>query len=165
MSRATVRAGIAAYLAPPAVTGINTVYTSYPKIIPAAAFFASSAIGAGGGAALVVHIVASPEMRKTSPAVAGGWKRVDHEVELNLFHRWVAPSQTVGGDAMIDAMANFDAVIDALKVKIRADPTCGGALWQWGQEIDGRFGDPDLTANGVETWGALTLTASEWFQA
>jgi hypothetical protein len=75
MSRATIRAAMAAWLQPPAVAGINTVYRSLPKIIPGQAFFAG-VTGVNSGCVAMIHVARdhreAHRHRRTPPPARSG---------------------------------------------------------------------------------------------
>jgi len=156
MSRATARSGLAAFLTN-AVTGINTVYTTFPnpQDIPGDAFFNGQPAGTASGAVLVVFIADEVEER----IAMGGQKRIDYTVELHLFHRSTGTAD--------DAMAHFDGVVEALKVLLRgsttsADHTLGGTFWQaYETPITTQYGIPAANGALTETWAVVNVTATE----
>lgn len=163
MSRATIRAALAAWLAPPNVAGINTVYRAMPRIIPGQAFFPAIAAGTGMGCVAMINIVAEAEARKAIGGANSGWKRVDYVVEIQLFFRSNKPA-ALNSDGALEAMDAFDAIVNALKVRIRADRTANSsAVWQWGEaELSGRYGEMKETPQGLEQWAAIRTAVTEW---
>lgn len=152
MSRATVRAGVAAWIAPPNVAGVGRVFTSFPKMMFGPDFIPAGAVGQTSGACLVVFISREVETR----VALGGKKRVDYVVELHVFHRSVDPDSTV-------AMASFDTLVEALKTRLRSDHTLGGTIWEAGElSLTGEYGEPALNVDVTETWGSLSFSAVEW---
>ena len=162
MSRATVRAAIAAWLAPPAVAGINTVYSDLPALIPGEAFFAGS-VGATSGCVAALHIAGENESRKALGGATSGKKRVDYRLEVRLFYRSIVVP-AAGGDAGLIAGAEFDAIVEALKARIRADRTAGSAaVWQWGEtDLSVDSGELTQSAAGLELWAAVYTEVTEW---
>ncbi|MHB8490612.1 MAG: hypothetical protein ACYDA6_00135 [Solirubrobacteraceae bacterium] len=114
MSRTSVRAAVAAYLAPPNVTGLNTMYASARRI-PATAYGLASA--GGSGTAGFVHLEDEDD-RVISINGAGGKRIVHYRIGIVLRFKSVKVSP-------VTAMADYDAMIDALKTRLRADPTLG----------------------------------------
>lgn len=163
MSRATIRAAMAAWLAPPAVAGINTVYRGQPKIIPGQAFFAG-VTGVNSGCVAMIHIARDTEKRIAIGGPTSGKKRIDYTVEFRLLYRLVRSASTTGGDAGLDATDEFDAIVDALKARIRADRTANSAaIWQWGEaDLGGTYSPMKETANGVEMWCSISTVVTEW---
>lgn len=163
MSRATIRAAVTAWLAPPNVTGINTVYRGFPAEIPGTAYF-SATPGAMAGCVAIVFIAGEAEVRKAFGGPTSGKKRVDYTVEIHLRYRSVKPPG-LGSDVGLEATDDFDTIVENLKARIRADRTAGSsAVWQWGESnLDGRYGESVQDgAGGVIQWGAIVTTATEW---
>ena len=126
MSRATIRAAVAQYFAPPAVAGINTVFRSKPKIIQQQDFSGGVA-GVVSSAVLEVYIERSREHREAFGGPNSGKKRIDHEVGLILHFQ----SNERRAE---DAMDAFDQMHEAILQKLRADHTlANGAVWQAGE--------------------------------
>lgn len=162
MSRATVRAAISSWLTG-AVSGINTVYSAFPAVMPGQAFFGSGP-GVSSGAVAVVHIQSESETRVAFGGPTSGKKRVDYIVELHVFFRSITPAG-LNSDQAVDAADALDTIIDALKARIRADRTAGSPdVWQWGEgQLSGQYGEPAMTGDGsVELWASITTQATEW---
>lgn len=160
MSRAIVRAGVRAWLTGQ-VAGINTVYRAIPKVIPANAFVAGQT-GATAGCVAMVHIASDRESRIAMGGEHGGWKRVDYEVDIQLFFRHTAPSVALGDDAGLVASDELDAIVETLKARIRADRTAGGTVWQWGEaELVGRYGELVERGDAVELWAEISTEVTE----
>lgn len=155
MSRGTARAGTAAWLGSGQVAGLNAVYTSFPKRLDGQAFTAGQPPGTASGAVAVVFIAGEVESRLAIGGEHGGWKRIDYTIQVHIFHRSTEP------DAQA-AMDSFDGVVEALKVRLRADRTMGGVFWQEGElRLSGEYGEPQLLAQTTETWGQITFEATE----
>lgn len=164
MSRATIRAAISAWLAPPNVTGINTVYRGFPTVVPGPAFFNAATPGAMSGCVAMVFIAGETETRKAFGGPTSGQKRVDYDVEIHLRYRSVKPP-ALGSDAGLEATDDFDSIVDALKTRIRSDRTAGsGNVWQWGEaELGGRYGElVQDGAGGAIQWGVISTIVTEW---
>lgn len=167
MSRTSVRAGIADWLRTN-VAGLNTVYAGLPRVIPASAFFPPAASGQLAGAVCCVHLPTDGETRAALGGATGGWKQIDYTVELQLFFRRLAPADLnagngATGDAGIVATEQFDALVDALKARIRADRTAAGAVWQWGEaRFSGRYGELVERGDALDLWATVTTQATEF---
>lgn len=160
MSRATVRAGLAAWLSGQ-VTGINTVYRSFPRLIPAGAFVAGQ-VGATCGCVAVVHIVSDAELRIALGGEHAGWKRVDYQIELQLFFRHTSPASFAENDAGLIAVDEFDAIVERLKARIRADRTAGGTVWQWGEaDLHGEYSELIERGDALEMWASIATEVTE----
>lgn len=123
MSRATARAAVTAWISPPNVAGLNTVYASWPKL-GLEQMFASTTPGVTTGAVAIVGILSSSEERIAIGGATSGWKRVRHTVDLDVWFR------SVGTDG-VAAQQAFDTTLDALNARLRADRTLGDAtVWQ-----------------------------------
>lgn len=158
MSRATVRAGVASWLTG-RVPGINTVYRSFPRVIPAPSFVAGQT-GARYGAVASVHILSDAEARIALGGANAGWKRLDYQIEIQLFFRWTGPAVT--GDGGLEASDAFDTIVDALKARIRADRTAGGTVWQWGEKrLTGRYGELVERGDALELWAGIVTEVTE----
>jgi len=156
VTRATARDAVATWIAPPNVAGLNTVFTSWPKLIEGADFTADQPPGTASGTVAVVHIVHEDEQRIAFGGEHGGWKRVTYTITVQLFHRSLEPDAA-------DAQDHLDAVVDALKERIRADRTLGSPdVWQAAEEsFTGDYGVPDLSNDAIETWASISFALTE----
>lgn len=158
MSRATIRAAVQTFFQAPAVSGLNYVYTSFPKRIPGEKFRAGQAAGTKSGAVGVVHIVSEREERIAIGGATSGKKWVHYTVELQVFCHSVELLAE-------DAMAFFDTVIDGVKAHLRSDRWLNDypVIFEAGErELAGYYGDPKVVADGTsEIWGAVRFEVSE----
>lgn len=161
VGRAQVRSTLAAFIDPPAVDGINQVFTSFPKRIN---FQENALAGEKNRCAAVIFIETETETRIAVGGAFDGWKRVDYTVVIQLFHHSLERNAE-------DAMANFDMTVDNLKEKLRSDHNFGdpsGVLvWQGAEPvIDAVYGEP-ISQNGtsVETWASLRFPVTQMIQA
>lgn len=159
--RQQARSTLAAFISPPAVDGINQVFTSFPKRID---FQVNALAGERNRCAAVIFIESETESRIAVGGAFNGWKRVDYTMVIQLFHH------SLERDAE-DAMANFDIVVDNLKEKLRSDHNFGdpsGVLvWQGAEPvIDAVYGEP-VSQNGTstETWASLRFQITQMIQA
>ena len=159
--RASVRSTLATFLAPPAVTNVGQVFTSFPKRIN---FEVNATAGQLSRCAIVIFIESERENRLAIGGATSGWKRVDYTIVLQVFHHSVQPNSE-------DAMADFDIVIDALKTKLRSDHTFGDStgtlVWQGAEPvINVSYGEP-LSSNGnaTETWAAVRFDVTQMIKA
>lgn len=161
VGRTQVRSTLAAFIQPPAVGGVNQVFTSFPKRIN---FQVNALAGERNRSVVVIHIESETESRIAVGGAFNGWKRVDYTVVLQLFHHSLERESQ-------DAMDNFDMVVDNLKEKLRSDHNFGdpsGTLvWQGAEPaIDATYGEP-VSQNGTstETWASLRFTVTQMIQA
>jgi len=159
MSRATTRAAVLAWLAPPNVAGLNTVFRSFEAVFDGGAFTAGTT-GVGGGAIGVVFIPRKTEKRIAVGGAFNGKKRIDYPVEIHVFGRWNA--EQFSGQTAMDA---FDAVIDGIETRIRSDRTFGSSVWVAGEDLSGEYGAPALLDGMQEIWGVVRFTITEWANA
>ena len=161
MSRTTVRAGVVKWLS--GTDGLSKVYASTPKFDPGEAYIPNP--GAPSGAVAVVYLGAERENREAY----GGWKRVHYDVTLDLYHR------SIEGDAD-DVMASFDALVENVKVRLRADGdhTWGGLFWTAAEtsvsdpngpiDIVVAYGEPILSSGVTLTWAGVGFPIYEQVQ-
>ena len=158
MSRATVRNAVAQFFQPPAVTGLNSVYTSFPKRIPGQDFRKGQPAGTMSGAVGVVHIISEREERIAIGGAQSGKKWVHYTVELQIYcHSIETHAET--------AMTFFDSVIDGVKAHLRSDRWLNDypIIFEAGErELSGYYGDPKVLNDGAsEIWGAVRFEVSE----
>lgn len=182
MSRSTVRNGVAAYFGGTAVpgglepgvytgsvvTGLATTRTSMPREIPDSDFGRGLTPPFYSSATLIVQIGREVEQRISYGGTAPnrGQRRIDYTIDLVVVHRSLRPDAET-------AQADFDATVDSLAARLRADPTLGGTVWQAGENT-GSTGGASITTDfgeyAVDKGGALTctavvrFTATEWIQ-
>ena len=161
VGRAQVRSTIASFVTPGTVAGLNQVFTSFPKRIN---FEVNSTPGQLSRCAAVIFIESERETRVAMGGATNGWKRIDYQIVLQLFHHSLQPNSE-------DAMTDFDSVIDALKVKLRSSHTFGDStgtlVWQGAEPvINVSYGEP-LSGNGnsTETWAAVRFDVTQMIQA
>lgn len=158
MSRATVRAAVQSFFAPPAVAGLNNVYTSFPKRIPGTDFRLGQPAGTKSGAVGVVQIVGEREERIAIGGATSGKKWVHYTVEIDVFcHSIETHAET--------AMDFFDTVIDGVKAHLRSDRWLNDypVIFEAGERsLIGLYGEPKVLADGAsEIWGAVQFEVSE----
>lgn len=164
MSRATVRAALETWLAPPNVAWVGSIFGSMPKIIPGPAFTAGLGSGSRSGSVMVIFIEDEHETRTALGGPHGGRKMVTYEVGIVIrFRSSQADSQV--------AVDDYDALIESLKERIRADRTLGtsGTANPLFQAGEGPGADLSITSDmpridkggSTYVWGALKLTVAE----
>jgi len=159
--RVGVRATLATFLATPPITGLNQVLTSFPKRIN---FQVNSTAGQLSRAAVVVFIQSENETRLAIGGATNGWKRVDYSVILQVFHHSLQRNAE-------DAMADFDALIDNIKTRLRSNhnfgDTTGTLVWQGAEPIiNASYGEPSTVQEGAtETFAELQFDVTEMIQA
>ena len=157
MSRATVRAAVAQWFDPAYVPGLFATHRAEPKIIPGSDYgleaFGGN-LGAGSGAYAIVHIADERERRVAIGGAHSGMKHVTYDIALVVHFRSVKP------DAL-EAMDDYDALIEALKQRLRADRNLGQnglVIWQAGEDGDDIHIQSDLPAEddgSIYIWSVL----------
>ena len=158
MSRATIRAAINSFFAPPAVSGLNTLYAAQPKRIPGTDFRAGQSAGTKSGVVGIVNIMSSREERIAIGGPTSGQKWVHYQCELQLFCHSIETHSE-------NAMAFFDTVVDNIKAKLRSDRYLSDypAVFEAGErQLLGVYGEPRVLSDGAtEIWGAIRFEVSE----
>lgn len=118
MSMASVRQGVASFLTQPPLPGLMAVHRAMPTIIPGTDY------GAGGGWAFgaigLVHIARSYDTVKAGGTPGHLERAVNYTVDFIM-----SAAQT-NGDA-VTGTDNWDALIEATKVRLRSNPSLGTA--------------------------------------
>lgn len=146
MSRATVRTAVQAFLAPPNIVGLNTVYRARPKLTQGTDYHMSD--GPGFGALGIIHIPKSIEERIALGGPTSGKKQVIYMIALEVLFQSVLPKAEDGYDA-------HDQLVDAIITRIRSDRTFGTAgtpIWQAGEGVAGidvDLAEPKLTPQAL----------------
>lgn len=158
--RASVRAAVKTYFTPPAVSGLNTLYSAWPKRgVPWPDYIAGQPAGTQSGTVAVVHLARDDERRLAVGGSISGKKVIEYAVELQLMLRSTKAKAE-------DAVDDYDAVVDAVKARLRYDRSLGtgsargaddGDIWQAGEgDLWGEYFDPQITVDGAtEIWGAV----------
>lgn len=159
--RTGVRATLYNWLNTGNITGLNQIFTSFPKRIN---YQVNSQPGQLSRAAVVIFIQSERESRIAIGGATNGWKRVDYSVILQVYqHSLERNSQ--------DAMTAFDTLIDAIKTRLRADhnfgDTTGNLVWQGAEpEISTTYGEPATNEGGAtETFAEIQFDVTEMIQA
>lgn len=159
--RSQLRSTLYNFIQPPAVDGINQVFTSFPKRIN---FQENALAGEKNRCAAVIFIESETESRIAVGGAFNGWKRVDYTVVIQLFHHSLEREAE-------DAMANFDIMVDNLKEKLRSDHNFGDPsgvfVWQGAEPaIDTVYGEPiSQRGTSTETWASIRFTVTQMIQA
>ena len=158
MSRAEVRDAVGTWIAGASIPNLNQIFTSFPKRIN---FQANSTAGQITRAAAVVFIRGEDEERIAVGGPDSGWKRIDYDVQFQIFTHSVAQYAQ-------DAMDNFDAIVDAVKDRLRAGghrlgKPDGDVIWQAAEpSISVQYGEPVTNDGGVtEIWAAVEFTVTQ----
>jgi hypothetical protein len=164
MSRAQVRSNVAQWIADAAITNLNQVFASHPKRIN---FEQNATAGQATRAAGMVFIAGETEERIAVGGANSGWKRVDYDVEFQIYcHSMQNYAQ--------DAMDDFDAIIDAVKDRVRSGghrlgQPDGSIIWQVGEgvkQIAVSYGEPKTNDGGAtEIWAAVEFEVTQMIQA
>jgi hypothetical protein len=161
-SRSAVRNAIKDWVESGFITDLNQIFISFPKRIN---FQINSSAGQLSRAAAVIFIAAESEDRIAIGGAYNGWKRVDYEIDFQIFHH------SLENDP-INAMNSFDTVIDGVKDRLRLGGHTlglpdGSVIWQAAEpSITTQYGEP-ATDNGgaTETWAAIRFTVTQMIQA
>lgn len=159
--RTGVRATLYNWLNTGNITGLNQIFTSFPKRIN---YQVNSQPGQLSRAAVVIFIQSERESRIAIGGAFNGWKRVDYSVILQVYQH------SLERDAQ-DAMTAFDTLIDAIKARLRADhnfgDTTGTLVWQGAEpEINTTYGEPATNEGGAtETFAEIQFDVTEMIQA
>lgn len=162
MSRAEVRTAVGNWVAGASIPHLNQIWTSHPKRIN---FQANSYAGEMTRAAGLVFIASENESRVAIGGANDGWKRIDYSVQFQVFcHSVEAQSQ--------DAMDAFDAIVDAVKARLRSGGhrlgmTDGDVIWQAAEpSISVTYGEPATNDGGAtEIWAAISFTVTQMFRS
>lgn len=113
------------------------------------------------GAEMIVEIPEDVEARSAKAGATGGEKIIRYSVVLHIFHESKMPhSEDAGNDV--------NALIEAVKDRIRADRTLGGIVVQAGESERGIHTvkpPPDMTDERVSTYVQMGFEADVYIIA
>jgi len=162
LSRAEVRTAVGTWIAGAGIANLNQVFTSFPKRIN---FEQNAAPGTATRAAGVVFIQSESESRVAVGGANDGWKRIDYEVEFQVF------THSMRNYAQ-EAMDDFDAIIDGIKDRLREGGhrlgmPDGDTIWQAAEpDISVVYGEPKTNDGGaVETWAGIAFTVTQMIRS
>lgn len=162
MSRSQVRNAVGNWIAEAGIPNLNQIFVSHPKRIN---FQANAAAGQMTRAAGLVFIADESDSRIANGGAYSGWKRIDYTVQFQVFTHSMHPYTQ-------DAMDDFDAIIDAVKQKLREGGhrlglEDGDVIWQAAEpSISVIYGEPTTNEGGAtEIWAAITFTVTQMIQA
>ena len=159
--RTGVRATLYTWLSTGNITGLNQIFTSFPKRIN---YQVNSQPGQLSRAAVVIFIQSETESRIAIGGATNGWKRVDYSVILQVYHHSLERNAEA-------AMTSFDTLIDAIKTRLRADhnfgDTTGTLVWQGAEpQINTTYGEPATNEGAAtETFAEIQFDVTEMIQA
>jgi hypothetical protein len=159
--RVGVRDTLYQFLANPPIENLNVIHTSFPKRIQ---FQENGQAGQLTRSQAIIFIQSENETRLAIGGATNGWKRVDYSVIVQIYTHSLQP------DARM-AMADFDTLVDAIKIRLRSDHNFGdesGTLvWQGAEPIiNGSYGEPATTNEGAtEIYAELQFDVTEMIQA
>lgn len=177
MSRYTTRHGLAAWLGgtpvptapadqhgnsiaygqPAIVPGVGTVYVGFNTETDQADMLAGLPAGTANGALIQIDITDDTEVREAMGGATDGWKRITYRTLVRVFGRSIEEHVEI-------ALTNFDDVLEAIKARIRADRTLGGAVFQAGEGVYGiqtQSAIPQINEGVIELYAQLTLNVVE----
>jgi hypothetical protein len=159
--RTGVRATLYNWLSTGNITGLNQIFTSFPKRIN---YQVNSQPGQLSRAAAVIFIQSERESRIAIGGATNGWKRVDYSVIVQIYQHSMERNPE-------EAMASFDTLIDSIKARLRADHNFGDStgtlVWQGAEpEISTMYGEPATSDGGAtETFAEIQFDVTEMIQA
>jgi hypothetical protein len=140
MGDASVRAAIVKFFTDAAITGIQDIYNDEPWFLDGGKW--SLKDNGGWGSIAFVHLDTSSEKRLTMGGQNGagtptGEVDVLYTVSLVIQYQYLIPTSLPAGTREDAWVAPIDAIVDAVKTRIRSDPTfgtgAGGVIYQAGQ--------------------------------
>jgi len=161
VGRSQLRSTLYSYLTGASIDTLNQVFTSFPKRIN---YQVNATAGQMSRAAAVIFIQSERETRLAIGGATNGWKRVDFQVILQIFHHSLQNNAE-------DAMADFDTLIDNIKNTLRASHNFGDTtqvnVWQGAEPIiDCMYGEPITSDNGAtETFAEIRFDVTQMIQA
>jgi hypothetical protein len=162
MTRQEVRQSVADWVAGASVTNLNQIFTSHPKRIN---FQANSTAGQATRAAGLVFIRSETEARIAVGGAYDGWKRIDYDVVFQIYTHSVQQYSQ-------DSMNDFDAIVDAVKSRLRAGGhrlgrTDGDIIWQAAEPgINVNYGEPMTNDGGAtEIWAGIEFTVTQMIRS
>uniref|UniRef100_UPI003F4959E2 hypothetical protein n=1 Tax=Pseudonocardia sp. CA-138482 TaxID=3240023 RepID=UPI003F4959E2 len=156
MPRQIVRQALVTWLSNGDIPSLNHVHLTYPRRLD------FSAYGTGPNRCqVVVFVRAEGERRIALGGALSGKKRIDYRVDLEVYHHSVAREP-------VEAMTDFDAVIDAIKAQVRANRTLNDSSGTILQAGEGQYGiqvsyaqPKQVSSEAIETWASLTFEVTE----
>jgi hypothetical protein len=118
MGRTFIRQTVANWFAPPAVEGLNTVYTASPRWAPGADFFQGAPAGTESGAIAFPYVEESHRTRIALQGAPPGGKMAYYTIGLVV--RFVSNAAEVQA-----AQDDHDNLIDAIVVRLESDKLLG----------------------------------------
>lgn len=135
--------------------GLSTVRAYTSKRLNDQDYVLGQAIGRGMGAYMIVEVPSDVERREALGGATSGIKRIVYKTVLHVFHlAHKAHSE--------DAERDVDELAEAIKDRIRADRTLGGAVFQAGETpfgIQTEIFPSDLTDEITGTYFSITFEA------
>jgi len=161
-SRAAVRSAIQGWINAGSVPNLNQVLVSFPKQIN---FQINASAGQLNRAVGVVNISSESETRLTVGGAYNGWKRVDYQIDFQIFHLSLEKKAESGMDS-------FDIVIDGVKNLLRGGGHTlglpdGSVIWQAAEpSITAQYGLPFTNdAGATEIWASISFSVTQMIQA
>ena len=161
VGRTQLRSTLYSYLTGANISTLNQIFTSFPKRIN---FQVNATAGQLSRSAIVIFIQSERETRLAIGGATNGWKRVDFQVVLQVFHHSVQNNSE-------DAMTDFDTLIDNIKNPLRASHNFGDSsqvnVWQGAEPvIDCLYGEPSTSDSGAtETMAEIRFDVTQMIQA
>jgi hypothetical protein len=161
VGRTQLRSTLYSYLTGANIATLNQIFTSFPKRIN---YQVNAQPGQMSRAAAVIFIASERETRLAIGGATSGWKKVDFQIVLQIFHHSVQNNAE-------DAMTDFDTLIDSIKNTLRASHNFGDTsqvnVWQGAEPvIDCLYGEPSTSDSGAtETFAEIRFDVTQMIQA
>lgn len=163
MGAAAVRLAIKNYIAPTA--GLSSTFKDEPHYTSNDAWY--TADGTHGTVAYV-HIDEDDETRLVLSGMPTSGQEITYRVGIVILYEYIIPNDEASPDLWVDGL---DAIIDALKARIRADPHLGtgptGVVWSAAQTTNALKIARDLPrvdGDFVRSWNVLQFEVTEIVQ-
>lgn len=166
MTRAAVRSAVQAFFENAGIPYVGTVFPSRAYVhgedyeLNAAGFYVGS--GTGGGAVLVVNIPSEKRQRRAMTGRGGVNDSMIYNIGLEVFY-----GEHSGQPA--EAQDDYDAIIDAITLQVRGNPTLGNqmAIWSAGEfeaGVEHSQSEPWTEEDGTTVFitGVVRFEAWEW---
>lgn len=161
-NRSDVRYAVAKWIADAGIPNLNQVFAAPPKRIN---FQQNASPGQLLRVAGQVFIARERESRVALGGANDGWKRIDYDVQFELFAHCSHPLST-------DAQDDLDLVVDAVTARLRSGGhrlgyADGNTIWQAAEPgIEIEFGEPLTNEGGmIELWSMLTFQVTQMIRS
>lgn len=165
MGRVAIRSAVQALIQGAGIDYVGTVYPARPTILQEADYEqtmsgqATAESANGSACVIVVNLPADERLRRADTGRSFVNDTNIHDVTLEL---WFA---STGGDA-VAAQQDYDAIVDALFILVRENPTPGGSTVVWSageyEPIVHKQGEPYTSEDGLTVLINSTFSFKAW---